>query len=648
MFQVLLAVLTFALSAMARTHGFDWTLSTQNLNPDGEAMRPVITINGQWPAPQIRVRKGDRVVITVHNKLEEDTSLHFHGIFQRNSSHMDGATMISQCPIPPGMSFTYDFEVADQTGTYWYHSHAVAQYGDGLRGALIIEDDEQEYDGDMALLLSDWYHTPTNVLVEGMFRQGSRGTEPRINSGLFNETEKQSIHVQPGKTYLLRLINVGMSATQYFYIEDHELVIVEIDGVKVRPVTAEAISLATGQRYGVLLKTKPSAERNYGMVQITNIMMHKKYTTNWLVYSDEEPTTDPMVKTRGVNDLQFVDDIDLKPLDSTPRLPEPNHRFEFSYGSDYFGQYGTKFYTMNSHPHLSPKVPTLHTVFSANSTRALDPNIYGEGTNAFVLQQGDIVEIVLNSNDHMRHPFHLHGHNFQVLSREAHEHYSPKLESELPSVPMIRDTVNVPGNGHVVLRFKADNPGAWFFHCHTEWHAVQGLGVVFIESPDLMVEQQNLPQANKDLCASGGYSPMGNAAGHEDLDDMSGEIKWPVPREQWVAETIAQSTTIDKSTTTAVPVSAVALVFEPIPSTTTTSTPTTQESISTPYAVVSSATPSEQTDVKDITMATKTQVLIIYILTMTAIAGLFALLIQRGMKRKNRPTLLNGDVSQIL
>jgi iron transport multicopper oxidase len=540
---------------------------------------------------------------------------------------MDGASMISQCPIPTGATFVYDFQIGEQIGTYWYHSHSAAQYGDGLRGAFIIEDDNVTYDGDMAILLSDWYHTPSSELLEEMFRHGSKGHEPRIDSGLFNETEKQSIFVQKDKTYLLRLINAGMSATQYFYIEDHPLTIVEVDGVKVEPVEVEALNIATGQRYGVMLKTKSSNDRNYGLVQITNIMMNKKYTTNWLVYGDEEPEEAPMVHTKSVRDLQFVDDIELRPLGGVKRLPEPDRQLIFTYDSDFFGEYGTRYYTMNSHPHLSPRIPTVNTVFSTNTSEmALNPLIYGEGTSAFILNQGEIVELIINSQDHMRHPFHLHGHNFQVLTRGAHGHYTPKQESEFPEAPMIRDTVMVPGNGHVVIRFRADNPGVWFFHCHTEWHAVQGLGVVFIEAPDLMIQQQQLPMGNMDVCLASGIQPLGNAAGNHDLLNMTGEIKWPVPKDQWVPESEFVEATLVSLMASSTKAGAVHTKIE-------FSSSATSEGTSSQTVPMSN---SVGLDTQKVTVSQQVEILAVYITIMITIAGIVAVCVQRGTHRKKK------------
>lgn len=107
-------ILTFALLHMtlAATVTYDWDITWVNANPDGAKMRPVIGINGQWPCPTLKANVGDHVVVNVNNKLgNETTSLHFHGLMQQGTNSMDGASQVHQCPIPPGSSFTYSFQV---------------------------------------------------------------------------------------------------------------------------------------------------------------------------------------------------------------------------------------------------------------------------------------------------------------------------------------------------------------------------------------------------------------------------------------------------------------------------------------------------------------------------------------------------------
>jgi iron transport multicopper oxidase len=108
----------FAHVALSKTVTYNWDITWVNASPDGVS-RPVIGINGQWPCPNIEVDIGDRVVIHTNNKLgNETTSIHFHGIFQTGSNAMDGPSAVTQCPIPVGGSFTYDFEVSSLEPNY--------------------------------------------------------------------------------------------------------------------------------------------------------------------------------------------------------------------------------------------------------------------------------------------------------------------------------------------------------------------------------------------------------------------------------------------------------------------------------------------------------------------------------------------------
>jgi iron transport multicopper oxidase len=108
-----LALLMFANVALAATVTYNWDVTWVSVNPDGQKVRPAVGINGKWPCPAINANVGDRVVVNVNNKLgNETTTIHFHGLPQQGSSSMDGPVGVTQCPIPPGGSFTYDFKVA--------------------------------------------------------------------------------------------------------------------------------------------------------------------------------------------------------------------------------------------------------------------------------------------------------------------------------------------------------------------------------------------------------------------------------------------------------------------------------------------------------------------------------------------------------
>lgn len=160
----------------------------------------------------------------------------------------------------------------------------------------------------------------------------------------------------------------------------------------------------------------------------------------------------------------------------------------------------------------------------------MNPVIYGPNTNAFILGKNQVIEIVLNNNDPGKHPFHLHGHNFQAVVRSAANASSYVGNETLPAVPMRRDTFMVQPNGNIVLRFRADNPGVWLFHCHVEWHVVSGLVATMIEAPEDLQKSLTIPEDHLEACKAQNIPIAGNAAGNtKNLLDLNGAARSPGP-----------------------------------------------------------------------------------------------------------------------
>ena len=116
----------------------------------------VWSYNGAIPGPEIRIRQGERLGISVENRLAEETTVHWHGLRVPNA--MDGVPHLTQRPIAPGEAFVYEFDVPD-AGTYWYHPHqrSFEQVGRGLYGPLIVEEREPiRVDRDVTWVLDDW------------------------------------------------------------------------------------------------------------------------------------------------------------------------------------------------------------------------------------------------------------------------------------------------------------------------------------------------------------------------------------------------------------------------------------------------------------------------------------------------------------
>ncbi|KAI8634433.1 multicopper oxidase [Xylariaceae sp. FL1651] len=526
--------------AAAATVTYDFTVGWVSANPDGAFERPVIGINGQWPIPRIEANVGDNVIVHVTNQLgNQSTSLHFHGLFMNGTTHMDGPSQVSQCSIPPGSDFTYNFTI-NQPGTYWYHSHTGGQYPDGLRGPLVIHDPDSpflgQYDEELVLTVSDWYHEQMAVLLPGFnSKSNPTGAEPVPQAALFNETQNLTVAVQPGKTYLFRMINIGAFAGQYIWFEGHNMTIVEVDGVYHQPAEAEMIYISAAQRCSFLVTTKNETTANYAFVASMDTTLFDTLpadlnynVTGWLVYDDAKPFPEPAL----VDELNPFDDITLIPYDNLTLYGEPTKTIELDVIMDNLGD-GINYAFFNNVTYKAPKVPSLYTALSAGEL-ATDPSIYGSFTNSFVLEKGEIVQIIVNNLDSGRHPFHLHGHHFQALYRSEEEagtfEDSNITEADFPTTPMRRDTFVLYPDGNIVLRFRADNPGVWIFHCHIEWHVTSGLIATMIEAPLDLQKSLTIPQNHLDVCASQKISTIGNAAGNSaDFTDLRGENRAPNP-----------------------------------------------------------------------------------------------------------------------
>lgn len=543
------AAALLAVPAAAKTVELNWNVTWVRANPDGLKERYVVGINNQWPLPAIEVDKGDRLIVNVHNGLpHHNTSMHFHGMYQNGTNAMDGPPMVVQCPIVPGANFTYYFEV-NQNGTYWYHSHIGGQYPDGYRGSLIVHDKNApfagKYDEELTWIVNDWYHQLTNVLVPKFLSlYNPSGAEPVPQSLLFNHAQNSSVAIKPDTTYLIHIMNTGALGSIFMWIEDHEFEIVEVDGVYTEPAKASTLYITPAQRYSILLKTKPKAEKNYGIVSVFDSTMFDVIPddlvlnqTNWLEYDKSFPHERVILDVESSEDIEAFDDFNLVPYDRKPLLPEPDQEITVDVIMNNLMS-GKNYAFFNNITYTTPKVPTLFSVMSAGEL-ATNSKVYGEFTNTFVLNHMEVIQIVLNNVDSGVHPFHMHGHEFQLIHRsEAYDDdhptpFNPKKDNKFPAIPMRRDTVHVQPNGNMVLRFRADNPGVWFFHCHVEWHLEQGLALTLVEAPLQLQKQQKIPQSHYDLCKAGGYGTEGNAAANSvDLLDLTGQNA----QEDWLPE----------------------------------------------------------------------------------------------------------------
>lgn len=540
-FNSLLSISSLLSLALAETHYFTWNATYITENPDGlQDVDDVIACNGEYPWPNLNVTKGDRIIIELYNGLQTaNTSIHFHGLFQERTNQMDGVPGLTQTEIAPGQTFIYNFSIPDQVGSYWYHSHSKGQYMDGMRGALIISDPDSnpytdDYDEEILINISEWYHDNITTLTKSFFSvYNPTGAEPIPQNLLFNGFMNGTISVDTDKTYYVRLINIGGFVSQYFWIEDHKLTVVAVDGVFVEPYECDKIYITVAQRYDFLVTTMSNATRNYAMMQqfdtdmldITPDDLVVNVTNNW------QYSTDFDWPEAFLYPGDFLDDINLTPVEDYETYDHYDHQITLDVIMDNLND-GINYAFFNNISYVSPKIPALGTVLSApNDTTALSSEIYGSNTHSFILQKDEIVEIVLNNQDTGTHPFHLHGHIFQVVERgpdysdeAAPIGYNESAPFTPREHPLFRDTFYVRPQSYFVIRFKASNPGVWFFHCHIEWHLLQGLAMVLIEDP-LGIRANETALSETWISAAedvGGY--IGNAANNSvDFFDLSGE-----------------------------------------------------------------------------------------------------------------------------
>ncbi|MGF6396236.1 copper resistance system multicopper oxidase [Pseudomonas plecoglossicida] len=281
--------------ALAGRH-FELYIGQTPVNITGNP-RTALTVNGSLPGPLLRWREGDTVTLRVRNRLDQDTSIHWHGILL--PSDMDGVPGLSFAGIAPGGDFLYRFTLR-QSGTYWYHSHSGLQEQAGVYGAIVIEPREAQghrYQRDHVLLFSDWSDQAPEALLATLKKQSDAFNYHKRTLGDFiddvaqkgwsstvdermawarmrmSPTDLADISAatytyllngqppdgnftclcKPGETVRLRLINASAMTYFDFRIPGLQLTVIAADGLPVTPVTVDELRIAVAETYDVLV-----------------------------------------------------------------------------------------------------------------------------------------------------------------------------------------------------------------------------------------------------------------------------------------------------------------------------------------------------------------------------------------------------------
>jgi CopA family copper-resistance protein len=278
------------------------TVAHRMMTIDGKRSHAV-AINGTVPAPLIRLRQGQNARLTVTNRLDEDTSIHWHGLLL--PFQMDGVPGISFPGIRPGTSFTYEFPVV-QAGTYWYHSHSGLQEQMGHYGPIVIDPEDADpiaSDREHVIVLSD--HSPLHPhaifrrlkLQGGYFnyqkqtlgslltgrdqpagertRWGAMRMDPTDIADVTGSTYTYLVNghgpqddwtglFRPGERVRLRVINASAMTIFNVRVPGLKLTVVQADGQDLRPVTVDEFQIAVAETYDVIVE--PAEDRAYTLV----------------------------------------------------------------------------------------------------------------------------------------------------------------------------------------------------------------------------------------------------------------------------------------------------------------------------------------------------------------------------------------------
>lgn len=476
-------------------------ISNAMISPDGYPIDAIV-VNGQTPGPVLSAMKGERFQVNVTDILMDETmnkstTVHWHGIRQYGTGDMDGAAMVTQCPIASGNSFMYDFTPLNQTGSYWYHSHYQLQYCEGLRGALVIYDPQDPYLGmydfdneSTIITLADWYHvndydvaftdTPASTLINGVGRY--QGGPP---------VPLSVVTVIPGKRYRIRLMNLACKPNFVFTIDNHVFTVIEADSDYVTPLEVDEIQIFCGQRYSFILNANQPID-NYWIHAMPN------YDTTFvgglhsaILRYDGAPMMDPIYRNWTTSNPLL--EPNLHPL-IDPAAPggAESGGADVSINLENVWDDNQRF-LINGYTYTPPSTPILMQILNGK----LDASDLTPTGSVYTLPPNKTIELSIpGGQPEGPHPFHLHGHTFSVVRSAGSDVYNY-------ANPVRRDTTSNGVSGdNVTIRFRTDNPGPWFFHCHIDFHLEQGMAVVFAEDTNGTAAAINVTSTWKQLCST--------------------------------------------------------------------------------------------------------------------------------------------------
>ncbi|ARN73358.1 multicopper oxidase domain-containing protein [Oceanicoccus sagamiensis] len=487
-FFIALIALSVVLPSWGEEKFYSLTVDTLPVNFSGKPVQ-AMAINQTIPGPVLEFTVGDTAVITVTNRLDSDASIHWHGLLLPQDQ--DGVPYLTYFPIKPGKSFTYRFPIT-HAGTYWYHSHTNIDEQRGQYGAIIIhpkEKDPRQYDYDKVVQLSDWTDEDPRAVLNNLKKSGEwyaykkhsvvslQGylERDKFDTWLSNRWQRmegmdvsdvgydaflangqQQLQLLPqakaGEKVRLRLIN--SAASSYFSIEqsDQPFIVIAADGIDVQPVKVKSLLMGMAETYDVIV-TIPAS----GAVNIhANNIDGSGYAAITIGSGQAVPA----------------------PLPSKPDLYQAmDHSNHSAHSSHHTG------HAMHHQPAIRAlsyqQLKTTSPVKFSGPLREIKLDLTGDMENynwsfnntilsnadKIKINRGEVVRMTFNNTTMMRHPLHLHGHFFKVISGNG-------------DFDVIKHTVDVGPMATVTIEFAANAEKDWLFHCHNLYHAKTGMARV--------------------------------------------------------------------------------------------------------------------------------------------------------------------------
>lgn len=462
-----------ALESGTRTYTLRAAASRTRLVPEPYGETAVWSYNGAVPGPEIRARRGERLRIHVENGLDEETTVHWHGLRVPNA--MDGVPHLTQAPIAPGGRFTYEFDVTD-AGTFWYHPHqrSFEQVARGLYGPLIVEEDEPiRVDRDATWVLDDWRLTREAAIADGFGNMHDASHAGRIgNTVTINGRVAEAFALRGGERMRLRLVNAANARVFALDFGVLRPVVVALDGQPVPPHEPDGpVVIGPAMRVDLILDAvgEPGdrvsvvdrfpGERAYRLVDLVHGQTPlRERVPDWPMRLPDNPLPEPNMDDAVRHEVYFnggmmggmVQAQMGGSMEAAPNGAGSERRGMMGRGMMGGGMMG-----------MMRGSGVWFVNGKAAEGHVLDPIL--------TLARGRTHVLAMTNATAWHHPIHLHGHSFRVVSRDGR----PTAHREW------QDTVLMNPRERVEIAFVADNPGDWMFHCHILEHQAAGMmGVI--------------------------------------------------------------------------------------------------------------------------------------------------------------------------